>query len=111
MPKSIKRTYSKYGSEAVTLLARLIRVARKQRKLTMQDVADRAGISRGLMQRIEKGNPRCEIGTVFEVASIVGVALFDEAVALPSYIRQNDERLALLPKSVRKANRVADDDF
>ena len=111
MPKSITRTYSRYSREAVGLLAGLIRIERKQRRLTTQEVADRAGISRGLLQRIEKGNPKCEIGVVFEVASIVGVTLFDEAAALSSYLRQNDEKLALLPKSVRNVGKVADDAF
>ena len=32
-----------------------------------------------MLQRIEKGNIKCEIGAVFEVASILGVNLFDEA--------------------------------
>jgi DNA-binding XRE family transcriptional regulator len=70
------RNFSRYSREAITLLGGLIRAARKQRKLTAQEVADRAGISRGLLQRIEKGHPKCEIGAVFEVAAIVHVKLF-----------------------------------
>ena len=50
------------------LLAHLIRVARKERKLSVKDVADRVGVSRGLMQRIEKGDLKCEIGVAFEAA-------------------------------------------
>jgi DNA-binding CsgD family transcriptional regulator len=38
-------------------------------------VTDRAGISRGLLRRIETGDPGCTIGAVFEVATIVGVRL------------------------------------
>ncbi len=76
MSKSVARTYSRYSREAVALLAGLIRATRKQRKLTAQEVADRAGISRGRLQRIEKGYATCEIGAVFEVATIVGVKLF-----------------------------------
>lgn len=72
MPKSIKRTYSRYSRDATALLGGLIREARKERRLTAQELADRAGISRGLLQRIEKGDLKCEIGAVFEVASIVG---------------------------------------
>jgi transcriptional regulator with XRE-family HTH domain len=56
------------SSDLITLLAGLIRAARKERKLTIQEVADRAGISRGLLPRIEKGDMKCEIGVVFEVA-------------------------------------------
>lgn len=112
MPKSITRTYSRYNREAVALLAGLIRAARKERKLTVQEVADRAGISRGLLQRIEKGDMKCEIGVVFEVAVIVGVKLFDaDETTLTKQLRQIEDKLSLLPKSVRKTTRVADDAF
>ncbi|MCD6583017.1 MAG: helix-turn-helix transcriptional regulator [Desulfuromusa sp.] len=112
MPKSITRTYSRYSRAAATLFGGLIRTARKERKLTVQEVADRAGVSRGLLQRIEKGDLKCEIGVVFEVATIVGVKLFDaDESTITRYIRQTEDKLALLPKSVRKTTKVVDDDF
>lgn len=112
MPKSITRTYSRYSRDAVTLLAGLIRSARKQRKFTAQEVAERAGISRGMLQRIEKGDLKCEVGAIFEVASIVGVKLFDaDETTLTKHIRQTEEKLALLPKSVRRIKKAVDDDF
>ena len=112
MPKSITRTYSRYNRDAVVLLGDLIREARNERKITAQELSDRAGISRGLLQRIEKGNPKCEIGVVFEVAAIVGVKLFDaDESRLREYLGQTKEKLALLPKSVRKKSKVVRDDF
>ncbi|MEA2060812.1 MAG: helix-turn-helix transcriptional regulator [Thermodesulfobacteriota bacterium] len=112
MPKSIIRTYSSYCRSAVLLLGGLIREARNERKLTAQELADRAGISRGMLQRIEKGNLKCEIGAVFEVATIVGVKLFDaDEYALPKHLHQTREKLALLPKSVRKKSKPVNDDF
>jgi len=112
MPKSIARTYSRYSRDAAVLLGLLIREARTERKLTTQELADRAGISRGMLQRIEKGNLKCEIGAVFEVATIVGVKLFDaDESALTKYLHQTKEKLQLLPKSVRKKTKVVRDDF
>ena len=112
MPKSIIRTYSRYSRDAAVLLGSLIREARHERKLTAQELADRASISRGLLQRIEKGNLKCEIGAVFEVATIVGVKLFDvDESKLTNYLRQTKEKLMLLPKSVRKKSKVVHDDF
>lgn len=112
MPKVSVRSYSRYSLEAMTLLGSLIRAARKERKMTAQDLATRAGISRGLLQRIEKGDPRCELGATIEAASIAGVRLFSaESSTLTPYIRQTEDKLALLPKSARKSTRVADDDF
>jgi len=112
MPIKTKSTYSHYALDAVSLISGLIRSARKERKFTLQDVADRAGISRGLVQRIEKGNLKCSIGTVFEVATIVGVKLFDaDKSTLNQHLRQTKDKLMLLPKSVRKTPKVVDDDF
>ncbi len=112
MPKSITRTYSHYNREAVVLFGALIREARNERKLTAQELADRAGISRGLLQRIEKGNLKCEIGAVFEVATIVGITLFEaDGSALAKNLRQTKEKLALMPKSVRRKLKKVNDDF
>ena len=112
MPKSIKRVYSANTTVAAALLGAMIREARLSRKLVSQDVANRAGISRGLLHRIEKGNPKCEIGVVFEVANIVGVKLFDsDQSTLRASLRQTDDRLGLLPKSARKIPRTVHDDF
>lgn len=112
MPKSTARSYSRYAQEATALLGSLIRAARKERKLTAQELADRGGISRGLLQRIEKGDLKCEIGAVFEVATIVGIKLFEaDANTMTRHLRQAHDKLALLPKSVRKKTKVIRDDF
>ena len=66
MPKQATRTYSRIARHAAALLGKQIEIARKERKMTAQDLVDRAGISRGLLQRIEKGNLKCQIGAVFE---------------------------------------------
>ena len=112
MPKSVVRTYSKYTQEALSLLAGLIRAARLENKMSAQEVADRAGISRSMLVRIEKADPKCEIGATFEVAKIVGVSLFEiEPSRLAMQLNQVNEKLALLPKSARKTKKVAKDDF
>ena len=112
MPKPTKRTYSRYSQTASVLLGRLIRAARKKRKFTMQEVADRAGISRGLLRRIENGNLKCEIGVVFEVAAIVGVKLFDaDQRTLTKHQHRAEQELELLPMSVRNKTKTVRDDF
>lgn len=112
MPKSIIRTYSRYSREAVALLAGLIRAARKEKKLTAQEVADRAGISRGLLLRIEKGDMKCEVGVVFEVAALLGLKLFDaDETTLARQRRQIEDKLSLMPKSMRKTTKAVHDEF
>jgi transcriptional regulator with XRE-family HTH domain len=107
-----QRPLSPYATDAVALLSQLIRKARIERKLKAVDVTDRAGISRGLLRRIETGDPGCTIGAVFEVATIVGVRLFDtDQTALSKAVETNREIMALLPKSVRNPRIEANDDF
>lgn len=112
MPKTSSRTYSRYSTDAVLLMGQLIRSARKERRLTSLEVAERAGISRGLLQRIEKGDLKCGIGAVFEVATIVGIKLFDaDEITLTKHKQHVEDKLALLPKSIRKTSRPFNDDF
>jgi hypothetical protein len=40
--------------------------------MTAGQLAERAGLSRGLIYRIEKGDLGCAIGAVFEAAAIAG---------------------------------------
>ena len=107
------RTYSRYAREAVTLLGNLIRVNRIERRLSVQELAERVGISRDMMQRIEQGDPRCGIGLVIEAAAIVGVPLFgtDNSNTLTMHIKDQQDKLRLLPKAIHKSRAVVKDDF
>lgn len=107
-----ERPYSRYNVEAGKLLGKLIQVARKERRISEVALAERAGIARSTLQRIEKGDLTCEIGLVFEVATIVGVKLFDaDSRFLRMQAETADFKIALLPKSIRKAKKDVDDDF
>ncbi len=104
------RTRSRYTDEALSLLGRMIRAVRTERKWSAQELATRANISRPMLSRIENGNPACSIGAVFEVAAILGIKLFDADKPTLSEMRnQVERRLALLPKAVRKSNKVKDE--
>ena len=106
------RPYSHYCLDALALLGLLVREARIARSMTTSDVAERAGISRALLQRIERGDPGCSIGAVFEVAALCGVPLFElEPRALASRLGLQREMMALLPKSVRRSSQDVNDDF
>ncbi len=111
-----KRTYSRYTIEAASLLGKHIRLARKERGFTESDLADRIGVSRATLQKIEKGELSCEIGFFFEAAAIVGVPLFsisyDNATSFLSAVEHVNDKIALLPKSIRKSEKQEiDDDF
>jgi transcriptional regulator with XRE-family HTH domain len=104
---------SPYAADATVLLGQLLRKARIERSMGTLNVAERAGISRGLLRRIEAGDPGCTIGAVFEVAAIVGLRLFDaEQATLSRAIESNREVMTLLPKSIRaRRGEAVKDDF
>lgn len=107
-----KRTYSRVTREATELLGKLIRLGRKERKMTENELAGRAGISRATLQKIEHGDLKCEVGLFFEVATLVGVKLFgaEDSQAVSIHLDRINDKLALLPQSIRTSVKV-DDDF
>ena len=112
MAKPSHRSYSRYAREAVELLGLMIRNARIERGITVADVAERAGISRGLVHRIEKGEMGSSVGAAFEAAAIVGLRLFEaESTTLTRDLSMERDRLTLLPQSVRTATTKVKDDF
>ena len=112
MAKPANRSYSRYAREAVELLGLMIRNARVERGLTIADVAERAGVSRGLVHRIEQGEMGSSIGAAFELAAIVGLRLFEtEPTTLTRHLSMERDKLTLLPKSVRTGKTKVKDDF
>lgn len=112
MAKPAQRSYSRYAREATELLGLLIHTARVERDLTVADVAERAGVSRGLVHRIENGEKGCSVGAVFEVAAILGLRLFEaEPTTLTRHLSMTRDKLTLLPKAVRTGKTKVKDDF
>jgi transcriptional regulator with XRE-family HTH domain len=111
MASPVNRTYLRQTRDAAELLGKLIRLGRKERKITEEELSGRAGISRRTLQKIERGDPKCEIGLVFEVANIVAEKLFSDEENPNRYTfgRHIDDKLALLPKRVRRVKMVNDD--
>lgn len=107
-----QRVYSKYAQEAAILLGKHIKLGRKQRKWSERELAERAGISRASLQKIESGDMSCAIGLVFEVGTVVGVNLFEQdSSPLAKHIEQVNDKIALLPQRIQRKTKVVDDDF
>ncbi len=107
-----QRTYSNYALEAVTLLGEQIKLRRKQHKWSEKILAERAGISRATLQKIESGEMSSAIGLAFEVATLVGVNLFEQdKLPLSRNIEQTRDKIALLPKRIRIKTKTVQDDF
>ncbi len=50
-----------------------IKLARKRRKLTTTQVAERAAINRSTLVEIEKGNPSVSMGAYFNTLKVLGL--------------------------------------
>lgn len=78
-------------------------VWRKLEGLTAEQVADRAGISRGTLRRLEHGEPGVRFETFLDVARVLGI-LDRAVVALDPYETELGRARAgdLLPQRVRQ---------
>jgi transcriptional regulator with XRE-family HTH domain len=111
MPKKT-RPHSRYAKDAAVLLGQLIRKARIDHKMTAEELADRAGLSRGLLRRIENGDLGCTLGAVFEAAAVLGVRLFDaDERTISADVRSNNTVMTLMPKAIRAPRVKPDDNF
>ena len=80
--------------------------------MTESELAERVGVARSTLQLIEKGDPKVEIGLVFEAATLAGVGLFaPEASTLAPLIERVADKIALLPHSIRRSTEAVKDDF
>lgn len=57
----------------LTALGENIQLARLRRKLSMEQVAERAGIGRSTLWKIEQGAPEVAIGSYLQVLFILGL--------------------------------------
>jgi len=111
---SVKKTHSYHPQvrEAATVLGLEVARARRERRWTAVDLAERAGISPVTLRKIERGDPSVALGTVFEVASLLGIPLLSpDRRGLAQLADQATTRLALLPARVRARHTEVRDDF
>ncbi|MFC7337987.1 helix-turn-helix domain-containing protein [Haloferula chungangensis] len=111
MPTTPVRTGT-LAKAALSHFAALLRIQRKERNLTLDELADRLGISTPTVRKILDGSPNVAIGSYFEAARILGVPLFDSDQDRFAINAARTEKLdSLLPKRVRTRHPEIDDDF
>lgn len=97
---------------ALSHFAALLRVRRKEKNLTLDELADRLGISTPTVRKVLEGSPSAAIGTYFEAARILGVPLFDpDSDRFAVTASRTAEVESLLPKRVRTRQQELNDDF
>jgi transcriptional regulator with XRE-family HTH domain len=97
------RTYSPATVEAARLLGARVRLARRERRWTLQELADRVGVTHVTIGKVERGDLTVGLGVAFEAAAVLGVPLFHEDRSRRALeAGRVDDRLAVLPQLVRK---------
>ena len=87
-----------------------MRQARRERRWTVAGLAERVGVSPVTIRKVERGDLTVALGTAFEAAALVGVALFhDDPTRRALEAEYTAARLAVLPASVQPSQ--VDDDF
>lgn len=105
-------TYAPHTLDAAKVLGLDVARARRERRWSASDLAERAGISEVTLRKVERGDPTVALGIAFEVATLLGIQLFNvEGAALTGLVERGRERLTLLPTSVREPTGELLDDF
>ncbi len=95
------RQYLTQTTNAARVLGLELAAARRQQRRTAAEIAERSGITRVTLRRIERGDPDVALGLYFEVASVLGVPLFGaEGRELADLVARGERELALLPARI-----------
>jgi transcriptional regulator with XRE-family HTH domain len=107
------QTISPPARDALAIFAAMIRAARIQRGMTAAELGERIGVSRGVIQRMEAGEPGTSIGAAFEAAVVLGLPLFDVPTSqLGALLDQKQQVNTLLPRRAFQASHAKpDNDF
>ncbi len=86
------------GIRILILLGEQIRLARLRRKLSTEQVAERAGISRSTLWLIEKGTPSVTMGAYFQVLFVLGLEKDFLKLAADDELGRKLQDIGILPK-------------
>ena len=112
MAKNAQIHISNHTRRTIKILAAMITAARKERKMSQLELAQRLGASRSTVVAIEQGSPTVALGTVFEAAVTVGIPLLAEDKKELDQLATSIAAIArVLPKRGRGRTQVVDDDF
>jgi transcriptional regulator with XRE-family HTH domain len=106
------RPHSPYALEAARLLGAQIRLARRERRWSQDELAERAGVTARTVSKIEHGDLSVGLGATFEAAALLGVPLFHaERSRLAADLDRTEARSALLSRPTSRPTDEVHDDF
>lgn len=100
--------------DALSVWGQLIKRGRLDRTWTAKDLAARANVSEQTVLAAEAGHRGTAVGTMMDLADLVGVPIFgiEDRSELAIRRRRGEEMLALLPSRVRRPKGgTINDDF
>lgn len=97
MPKTTLPTFPKALLQ-LTALGERLRLARRRRAITAALFAERMGISRETLRRLEKGDPTIAIGTYVRALRVLGLDGDLDAVAKDDELGRKLQDITLLKK-------------
>lgn len=95
----------------IQALAMEIKLGRKKRGWTQEELAVRAGCSRLTIIAIEGAKPTVAMGHVLEAAHMVGLDVFGSALEARTRLRRARETDAIFPSRIAHQPLEIDDDF
>ncbi|MHB1718234.1 MAG: helix-turn-helix transcriptional regulator [Acidimicrobiales bacterium] len=106
------RHYLSQTTDAARVFGQQIAGARRRQRRTSEEVAERAGVTRVTLRRIERGGPDTALGLYFEVATVLAVPLFGaQGQELAELVARGERDLALLPGRIDLRPQEVDDAF
>ena len=109
----IRNTFSKESGVVLggaQQLGSAIRYARKRRRMTLQDLCNRTGMSYQTARRLEKGDPVVGLGMVISALWVLGLwPKVLESVSPDVDMTGMQEDLNRLPKRVRASRKLSHD--
>lgn len=108
----VKYSFSKQTLYALEHYANLLKIARKNRNMTIVELTDKMGVSRTTVDSILRGNPTVNIGYYFEASRILGINLFNQEPSRLEVSKRNSGNVdSLLPKRIRNKKEELTNDF
>lgn len=110
--RRISSTLSKEYAQQATALGRRIRAARQRRRLRLEDMADKAGLSRSTVEAVERGALSTSFGAYLAVLGALGLTRELDIVADPGLDRDGlSLEFSVMDKRVRVPRTKVDNDF
>jgi transcriptional regulator with XRE-family HTH domain len=105
MARKRLRPYSPYAVEAARLLGARIRLARRERRWSQDELAARTGVTPRTVYKIEHGDLSVGLGAAFEAAALLGVPLFHaDRSRLSAELDRTEAHSALLSRAAPRAS-------